>query len=128
MDVAAVALGANLVEKTITLDRTTRSVEHIFSLEPSEMKQFVNVIRDVETAFGDPRRLMSETERQKRLATRRSCFYSEAVQKGETLTEEKIEYRRPGYGISPKEVKQIIGSRLRENCPEGKQIEWTDLE
>lgn len=128
MDVAAIALGANLVEKTITLDRTTRSVEHIFSLEPSEMKEFVSLIRDVETAFGNPRRLMSETERQKRFATRRSCFYSEAVQKGETLTEEKIEYRRPGYGISPKEVKQIIGSRLRENCPEGKQIEWTDLE
>ena len=128
MDVAAVALGANLVEKTITLDRTTRSVEHIFSLEPSEMKQFVNVIRDVEMALGDPRRYMSETERQKRLATRRSCFYSQAVQKGETITEDDIEYRRPGYGIPPKEAKRIIGSRLRQDCPEGRQIEWTDLE
>ncbi|AFZ50816.1 N-acetylneuraminate synthase family protein [Dactylococcopsis salina] len=128
MDVAAVALGANLVEKTITLDRTTRSVEHIFSLEPSDMKQFVQTIRDLETAFGSTRRLMSESERNKRLATRRSCYYVHALQKGDLITEEAIDYRRPGYGLSPKEVTKLIGNRVRQECPEGKQVEWTDLE
>ena len=127
MDIAAVALGANLVEKTITLDRTTRSVEHIFSLEPPEMKQFVSTIRELETALGQPRRLMSEPEQQKRLATRRSCFYRKALQKGETITEEFIDYRRPGYGIPPKEVGNLIDCRVRQDCPQGKQIEWTDL-
>jgi len=128
MDVAAVALGANLVEKTITLDRTTRSVEHIFSLEPPEMKQFIQTIRDVETALGNTRRLMSETERQKRLATRRSCYYRQSLQKGEVITEEVIDYRRPGYGLAPKAIKQLVGCRVRQDCPEGKQVEWTDLE
>jgi sialic acid synthase SpsE len=128
MDVAAVSLGANLVEKTITLDRTTPSVEHIFSLEPSEMTQFVQIIRNLETALGHPRRFMSEAERQKRLAARRSCFYQKTLQKGERLTEEVIDYRRPGYGIPPREVTKLIGSRVRRDCPEGKQIEWTDLE
>ncbi|MDR9404929.1 MAG: N-acetylneuraminate synthase family protein, partial [Halothece sp. Uz-M2-17] len=127
MDVAAVALGANLVEKTITLDRTTRSVEHIFSLEPPEMKQFIQTIRDVETALGNTRRLMSETERQKRLATRSSCYYRRTVQAGEMLTEELIDYKLPGYGILPKDVEQLIGRYVRKDCPEGKQVEWTDL-
>lgn len=128
MDVAAVALGANLVEKTITLDRTTRSVEHIFSLEPPEMKQFIQTIRDVETALGNTRRLMSEAERQKRLATRRSCYYRQSLQKGEVITEEVIDYRRPGYGLAPKEIKQLVGCRVRQDCPEGKQVEWMDVE
>lgn len=127
MDVAAVALGANLVEKTITIDRTTRSVEHIFSLEPPEMKQFIQTIRDVETALGNTRRLMSETERQKRLATRRSCYYRQPLQKGELITEEVIDYRRPGFGIPPKEITKLLGCRVRQDCPEGKQVEWMDF-
>ncbi|WP_017658935.1 N-acetylneuraminate synthase family protein [Baaleninema simplex] len=128
MDIAAVALGANLVEKTITLDRTTRSVEHIFSLEPEDMKQFVQTIRNVETALGRPRRLMTDTERQKRLATRRSCFYKTSIYPGEILTEEMFDYRRPGYGISPSEAVKLIGRRIRRECPEGKQVEWSDVE
>lgn len=128
IDIAAVALGANLVEKTITLDRTTRSVEHIFSLEPEDMKQFVQTIRNVETALGRPRRLMTDTERKKRLATRRSCFYKTSIHPGEILTEEMFDYRRPGYGISPSEAVKLIGRRIRRECPEGKQVEWIDVE
>ena len=63
MDVAAIAFGANLVEKTITEDRTTRSVEHIMSIEPHEMSSFVKVIRQVERAMGHPRRIMSDLEK-----------------------------------------------------------------
>ena len=62
MDIAAVAIGANLVEKTITEDKTTRSVEHIMSLEPGEMKTFVKVIRDLEIAMGSNRRVLHEEE------------------------------------------------------------------
>ena len=128
MDIAAVALGANLVEKTITLDRTTRSVEHIFSLEPSEMNQFVQTIRTVETALGTSRRLMTEIEKQKRSATRRSCFYNRTLYKGDVLTEDMIDYRRPGHGIAPDEVTKLIGKTVRNECLEGQQIKWSDLE
>ena len=72
MDLAAVALGANLVEKTISEDRATRSVEHIMSIEPAEMTQFIAVIRDLEIAMGSPRRMMSPAEVEKRNANRRS--------------------------------------------------------
>jgi len=127
MDVAAVALGANLVEKTITLDRTTRSVEHIFSLEPEDMTAFVNTIRDVETALGAPRRLMSAPERQKRLATRRSCFYRVDLNAGDEITEDVLEYRRPGYGIPPSDISQLIGRHVKAACKAGQVVQWTDL-
>ncbi len=127
MDVAAVALGANLVEKTITLDRTTRSVEHIFSLEPADMQAFVNTIRDIETALGSPRRLMSEPERQKRLATRRSCFYGADLKAGDQITADVLDYRRPGYGIPPSDAGQLMGRKVQQACAAGKQVSWADL-
>jgi sialic acid synthase SpsE len=78
MDVAAVALGANLVEKTITLDRSQRSPEHMFSLEGvKEMTEFVQAIRDVERAMGSNRRYMTAKEREKRKAGRRSLYDGE---------------------------------------------------
>ena len=101
MDVAAVALGANLIEKTITHDRTTPSVEHIMSLEPSEMKSFVSTIRKLEVALGSSRRVMSEEEKINRLNTRRSAILDQDVREGDLLDNVKIKFKRPGYGISP---------------------------
>src|SRR3546814_5143944 len=66
MDLAVGALGANLVEKTISEDRTTRSVEHVMSIEPAEMARFIAVIRDLETALGSPRRMMTPAEVERR--------------------------------------------------------------
>ncbi|HEC61563.1 MAG TPA: N-acetylneuraminate synthase [bacterium] len=75
MDIAAVALGVSMVEKTITEDRTIRGPEHMFSLEgPDEMLGFVNAIRTVEAAMGTTRRLMTDDEREKRKAGRRSYY------------------------------------------------------
>lgn len=127
MDVAAVALGANLVEKTITTDRTTRSIEHIYSLEPHEMARFVQTIREVEIALGAPRRLMSAAERQKSMAVRRSCFYARDVRQGEVLAPEMIEYRRPGYGIPPTSMELLIGKQVTVDRTAGSLIAWTDL-
>jgi N,N'-diacetyllegionaminate synthase len=101
MDVAAVALGANLVEKTITLDRTVRSPEHIFSLEPQDAKAFIGTIRDVETALGEPRRILSPAELEKRKLIRRSAFLRTQKQAGEAIVEADVEYRRPGTGLWP---------------------------
>lgn len=128
MDIAAVALGANLLEKTITLDRTTRSVEHIFSLEPAEMAGFVRTIREVETALGQPRRFMSEIEKQKRLATRRSCFFKRHLKAGDILCEQDVDYKRPGYGIPPNSVRQFFGSKVTRDCTVDQQIKWSDFQ
>ena len=75
MDIAAVALGANLIEKTITEDRTTRSVEHIMSIEPNEMTDFIQTIREVEIALGSHNRILHSEEKSKRDALRRSAFW-----------------------------------------------------
>jgi sialic acid synthase SpsE len=127
IDIAAVALGANVIEKTITPDRTTRSVEHIMSLEPSEMSDFVRSIRDVETALGSPRRIMSNEERTKRQAVRRSAFLKRAVIAGESLDEADIEFRRPGYGVTPDRLGEFDGARFAKDLPAGHQLRFTDL-
>lgn len=119
MDIAAVAIGANLVEKTITLDRTTRSVEHIMSLEPNDMRHFVQTIRDVETALGDARRALTPLELEKRKNIRRSVVLSKDVAAGQTLSEAEVYFSRPGYGLSPEEYESIRDHRFSESHAAG---------
>jgi sialic acid synthase SpsE len=103
MDIAAVALGANLVEKTITLDRCTPSVEHVFSLEPAEMRGFIERLRDVETALGSPDRRLSEDQKHKRVLVRRSPYAKASASAGLPLAQLPVEFRRPGTGLTPVE-------------------------
>ena len=127
MDIAAVALGANLVEKTITEDRTTRSVEHVFSLEPDDVKAFVQEIRSLETAMGSPRRVLHATERKGRNAVRRSAFLGESVQAGLPVNEARIEFRRPGYGIAPNLFGMLMHMRFSRNLPARHMLRLSDL-
>lgn len=128
MDIAAVAIGANLVEKTITLDRMTRSVEHVMSIEPHEMAEFVQTIRDVERALGTPRRIMHEAEIKRRMAIRRSVFLSEPAKAGDRLHEAKVMFRRPGFGLAPDVYETLTEARFRRDLPPGHMVTSTDLE
>jgi sialic acid synthase SpsE len=128
MDVAALALGANLIEKSITEDRTTRSIEHIFSLEPQDMTDFIRTIREVEIAMGTSRRILHDEEREKRKVGRRSVSARKDLRAGHVLSEEDLDYRRPGYGIPPNEVDRLIGKKLRTGKKAGEAFAWTDLE
>ncbi len=128
MDIAAVAMGANLVEKTITLDRTTRSVEHIMSLEPDEMRDFVRTIADVERAMGTPRRIMHDVERKRRLAIRRSVFLDGPVKQGDPLSSAKVLFRRPGFGLSPDQYEERSDARFRHELPAGHMVTLADLD
>jgi len=128
MDVAAVALGANLVEKTITEDRATRSVEHIMSLEPPDMARFIKAIREVETALGSPRRVLADHDRERRKAVRRSLFTVHDLSARQVLAEADIDYRRPGFGIPPDRVEEVIGRRGRRALKAGTPLSWEDLE
>ncbi len=127
MDIAAVALGADLVEKTITFDRTTRSVEHIMSLEPGEMKAFVRSIRDLERALGVPRHVLTPEERRARDAIRRSVHLLEDAAAGTPLGELRVEFRRPGHGIAPDLYERLLDFRLARDLPAGHRLSLADL-
>jgi N,N'-diacetyllegionaminate synthase len=128
MDIAAVAIGANLVEKTITLDRTTRSIEHIMSLEPPEMAEFVRTIADLERAMGTPRRILHDAERKRRLNIRRSVFLSSPVTAGQQLGQATVLFRRPGTGLPPDQYENCRTSRFRRDLPAGHMVTLADLE
>jgi len=110
MDIAAVALGANLVEKTITLDRCTPSVEHVFSLEPADMQDFIRRLRDVETALGTADRRLTEEQKLKRMLVRRSPYALRAAVMGTPLADLAVEFRRPGTGLTPMEWESACAS------------------
>jgi sialic acid synthase SpsE len=128
MDIAAVALGANLVEKTISEDRTTRSVEHIMSLEPHEMTNFVRAIRDLEVALGDRRRILHPEEYKKRAAIRRSLYLTAPVKKGTALRDAQFDFRRPGHGIAPDRYEELLDCVFTGDHPAGHQVARSDLE
>jgi sialic acid synthase SpsE len=128
MDIAAVSLGANLVEKTITEDRTTRSIEHIFSLEPGEMREFVVKIRSLETAFGTSRRILHEDELKKRARVRRSAHLVASVRTGMSLREAQVDFRRPGFGVGPDVYESALDMRFRHDLPAGHVLKLSDLD
>jgi N,N'-diacetyllegionaminate synthase len=127
MDIAALAIGANVLEKTITEDRMTRSVEHIFSLEPEDMASFVQRVREVETAFGSPRRILAPAEMTKRLRIRRSVHVKQAVTAGTRLRDVAVEFRRPGFGIPPNEYETMLDTVFTRDLVAGARIEVGDL-
>jgi sialic acid synthase SpsE len=127
MDIAAVALGATMVEKTLTLDRRTRSTEHIMSVEPDEARRFVQAIRDVEVALGRPRRVMSADEARGKLKARRSLFAARALRRGERLRVDAVDWRRPGTGIVPAEGRYALGRTLTRDVASGTMLSWDDL-
>ena len=127
MDVAAVALGANLIEKTITTDRTIRSVEHIFSLEPREMKSFIGTIRNVEKAMGSSRRILGPEERETRKNVRRSIFLDEDAKATRKLSDVKVDFRRPGFGLGPDCYDELIDRRFKTDLPAGHMLTLEDL-
>ena len=128
MDVAAVAMGAHLVEKTITEDRTTASGEHVMSLEPNEMLQFVQRIRDVEVAMGETRRLLHPEENERRSLVRRSLHLTSAVRAGQRLGDASFDFRRPGTGIAPNAFEHLLDRTFREDLPAGRIIMEDDLD
>ncbi|MBT5874450.1 MAG: N-acetylneuraminate synthase [Candidatus Latescibacteria bacterium] len=127
MDVAALALGANLLEKTITENRMTPSVEHIMSLEPDEMHSFVRTIRDTETALGATRRVLTPDESSARLAARRSTFLTAEAKAGQSLNECTVEFRRPGYGLPPDIFVTLQDATINRDLNDGHMLRLRDL-
>lgn len=112
MDIAATTLGVNLIEKTITEDRTCMSPEHVMSLEPNELKHFVSEIRELEIALGSTRRVLTAEESNQRSKRRRSAFLAKAAPKGTAFGDLQIEYGRPGLGLQPHEIDFFADAEL----------------
>jgi N,N'-diacetyllegionaminate synthase len=127
MDIAALAVGASMVEKTITKDRTTASVEHSFSLEGGQLPVFIQTLRDVETALGQPRRVLSDVEMERRTKYRRSMFAKNDLRAGDVLSEKGIEFRRPGTGLQPDFLDGVLGKRLIADISAGHMFTWQDF-
>jgi N,N'-diacetyllegionaminate synthase len=127
MDIAALVIGANLIEKTITENRATRSVEHIMSLEPPMLDAFVSAIRDVEVALGQPRRILLPAERQKSTAVRRSVFLRDGVKAGTRLADAPIDFRRPGFGLAPDRYETMGDHVFRQDRDAGHMVTFDDL-
>ena len=101
MDIAAVALGANILEKTITFDKTTKSPEHMMSLEFKDMKRFVQNIRKLDIALGKFDKKISFEQKIGRKLLRRSIFLEKDAKINQKLKDTHVTYRRPEKGMSP---------------------------
>ena len=109
VDIAAVAMGASIVEKHFTIDKAKEGPDHKASLEPEELRAMVIAIRNVEKALGDGIKIPSGSEKPNIVVARKSILANQKIKKGDTLTEENIIVKRPGNGISPMKWDEVIG-------------------
>lgn len=125
--IAATALGAIMIEKHFILDRKLGGPDAAFSLEPSEFKAMVNSVREVEKALGEITYELTERQLKSRKFSR-SLFVVEDIRSGEIFTEKNIRSIRPGYGLHPKYLKQILGKKARKNIERGTPLSWDMIE
>ena len=121
--IAAVSLGAKIIEKHFILDRTLGGPDAAFSIEPDEFKTMVQAIRDVEKALGHVSYKTSERIAKNRVFAR-SLFVVEDINKEEVLTEKNIRSIRPGYGLAPKYLSQILGKHASRDLEKGTPLDW----
>ena len=115
VDIAAVALGASIIEKHFTLDQSMAGPDHAASLEPKELKSMVLAIRNIEIALGSDEKKPSRSEGLNISVVRKSIVANQEIKQGDLLTEKNISVKRPGNGINPMKWDDIIGSTARKN-------------
>jgi len=113
--IAAVAMGASVIEKHFTLDKNMEGPDHKASLEPAELKEMVKAIRNIEKALGDGIKKPTPSELKNKPIARKSIVAARNIQAGEVFTEENLAVKRPGVGISPMRWDEVIGKRAKRN-------------
>ena len=121
--VAAVALGAAIIEKHFTLDRNMEGPDHKASLEPDDLAAMVLSIRHIEKVIGTGIKTPSKSEKRNIIIARKSIVAAKNIKMGEYLTEENISVKRPGTGISPMRWKEVLGTKAIKNFAEDELIE-----
>jgi N,N'-diacetyllegionaminate synthase len=121
--IAAVALGATVIEKHFTMDRNLPGPDHKASLEPDELRAMVAAIRNVERALGDGIKRPTESELKNRTAGRKSIVAARDIREGEAFSDEMLTTKRPGNGISPMRWDELIGRKARRGYERDELIE-----
>lgn len=121
--IAAVALGATIIEKHFTLDRNMEGPDHKASLEPGELKAMVKAIRNIEKALGSQEKTVTDSERKNREVARKSIVASTSIKKGDLFSETNITVKRPGSGISPMRWEYVLGQIASRDFEEDELIE-----
>jgi sialic acid synthase SpsE len=118
VSITAVALGARVIEKHFTLSRKIKTPDSFFSIEPDELKKLVENVRIAEKAIGKVHYGLTDKEKQSKIF-RRSLFAVKDIKKGEEFTESNIKSIRPGHGIKPKYLTQMLGKKAKEDIGKG---------
>ena len=125
--IASVALGASLIEKHLTLDRTKIGMDNAMALEPSELKTFVNKCREIQIALGNKNRTLTSEEYEQRKKMRRSIITTKDLQPGDILTKENLYAKRPGTGISPDKIDSILNKKVNRKIEADTLISLNDI-
>ncbi len=121
--IAAVAMGADIIEKHFTLDKTMQGPDHSCSLEPDELCAMVAAIRNIERAMGSGVKAPSISERKNMIAARKSIVAACAIKEGEPFTEQNLDVKRPGDGIAPTRWFEVLGHTAKRDFAPDEQIE-----
>jgi N,N'-diacetyllegionaminate synthase len=121
--IAAVAMGATIIEKHFTLDRNLPGPDHQASLEPAELKAMVSAIRNIEEALGDGIKRLTLCEARNKPVARKSIVASQAIKAGEVFTTKNLTTKRPGTGISPMHWDEVLGKKALRDFIEDELIE-----
>ncbi len=125
--IASVALGASVIEKHFTLDRTMEGPDHRASLEVAELKAMIKAIRNIEIALGDGVKRPVSNELNVRQTARRSLVSAREIKRGSIVCTDDITIKRPGCGIKPEYIESVIGMETLRDMEVDVVIEWTDL-
>ncbi|MBN2735014.1 MAG: N-acetylneuraminate synthase [Methanomicrobiaceae archaeon] len=125
--IAAAAMGAAVIEKHFTLDKSLLGPDHKASLDPSELKEMIQAIRNVEKAIGTGIKKRTEEEKKIILVARKSIVAGRDIHKGEVVREKDLKLKRPGNGIPPEYLNEIAGKKAQRNLIYDEQIKWEDI-
>ena len=128
VSLAAVALGASVIEKHFTLSKSMEGPDHLASLEPKELNQLVKSIRKIEEALGSQIKAPSQSEKKNLAIARKSIHVSKNLKKGHIFTKNDLTIKRPGIGISPLFLNEILGCKAKFDLVEESILNFRDIE
>lgn len=125
--VTSIPLGAKIIEKHFILDHEQGGPDAKFSMDPQEFGEMIKQVRDAEKALGTVNYELSEQQKRSREITGRSLFITKDLKKGDVLTEDNVRSVRPGYGMEPKELDEVLGKKVKKSIEAGTPLRLDDL-
>jgi len=126
--IMAVAMGATVIEKHFTLDKNMEGPDHKASLDVGELKEMVTAIRNIESARGNGEKVPAKSELSTREVARKSIILKRALQKGAIITSDDLDVKRPGVGLAPKFLPELVGKKIIRDMVSEELISFNDVE